>query len=208
MALWCLHVEQRSSLQFTCNFHLFVLFTKNCGYFLQPLFTYPTAQHKLWTRKSRCVTGRFFNLFTSNAKHFCMVAFHAFSAPYKCDGNSPQECIAFFPAIISNLHITAGACHIIHEYMSWAHAHFILAATVTACIKCVMLNWYLICCYIMRLKTTITIMKLFQSTPDSIIKYFGCVSSRLLRHVFTGLLYWLSYLVIKIVDIMIVLGWI
>ncbi len=32
-------------------------------------------------RKSRCVTGRCFNLFTSNAKHFCMVVFNAFSAP-------------------------------------------------------------------------------------------------------------------------------
>ncbi len=33
--------------------------------------------------KSRRVTGRCFNLFTSNAKHFCMVVFHAFSAAYK-----------------------------------------------------------------------------------------------------------------------------
>ncbi len=53
IALWCLHVKSKALTPVYMQFTLFLLFAKNCGYFLLPLFTYPTAQHKWWIQKEQ-----------------------------------------------------------------------------------------------------------------------------------------------------------
>ncbi len=61
------------------QFPLFLLFAKNCGSFFYCHYSHtPLHSTNDRIRKNRCVTGCCFHLFTSNAKHFCMVAFHTF----------------------------------------------------------------------------------------------------------------------------------
>ncbi len=61
--------EQSSSLQFTCNLYYCLR--------IEVIFTAVTPLHSTddGLRKSTCVTGRCFHLFTSNAKHVCVAVF-------------------------------------------------------------------------------------------------------------------------------------
>ncbi len=144
-----LQVKTRAKLllSFTCNFHYSYLLRIVVIFFH---FHYShTTLHSTndGLRKSRCViTGRCFNLFTSNAYWFCMAVFHAFSAPnvmeFVClyevvafspfldEGKEqrlvescvfPQKCNGFFPSIVSNLRITTGARPVIRVHHRSMH---------------------------------------------------------------------------------------
>ncbi len=68
IALWCLHVKSKALSPIYMQFPLFLLFAKNCGNFFYCHYSHtPLHSTNDGHRKSRCVTGRCFNLFTSNA---------------------------------------------------------------------------------------------------------------------------------------------
>ncbi len=74
--------EQSSSLPFTCNFYYSL---RIVVIFLLPLFHIPHCTAQMMDSER---AGVLLAAVTSNAKHFCMVVFHAFFAQHRNDGNS------------------------------------------------------------------------------------------------------------------------
>ncbi len=74
--------EQSSSLPFTCNFYYSL---RILVIFLLPLFHIPHCTAQIMDSER---AGVLLAAVTSNAKHFCMVVFHAFFAQHRNYGNS------------------------------------------------------------------------------------------------------------------------
>ncbi len=147
LALWCLHVKSKALTPVYMQFPLFLLFAKNCGYFLLPFIHIPhwTAQMMDSERAGvllaavliylRLMHNDFVWLYsTLFRRHRNVMAIRLPTLPlgstrrfwmrvrnrdwWKLVVFSP-ECDAFFPTIVSNLRIIKGACHLIHV----CHAH-------------------------------------------------------------------------------------
>ncbi len=94
------------------------LFTPTYMQFL--LFTYPTEKHKLWTQKeqatififSHLMHNDFVWLFSRSSTHRFWIRVRNRDC-WQLVVFSP-ECNAFVPAIVSNLRIITGLCHVIH----------------------------------------------------------------------------------------------
>ncbi len=95
IALWCVQVKTRAKLllPFTCNFH-YSYSLRIVVIFFHFHYSHTTLHS---TNRAGVITGRCFNLITSNAYWFCIAVFHAFSAPNVMEFVCLYAAVAFSP---------------------------------------------------------------------------------------------------------------